>query len=188
MNPRQGSRFGIPGVISVIALVFAMSGGALAAKDHLQGSGPDQAEASKGAKNGAKKIKRGPRGKPGAAGPQGPVGPVGPVGPQGSAVAYAHVNSNATLDSANSSGVTSVARFTGFSTGFYCLYGSFTPKSAVATIDYAQSSGNEYVQDVGLSSVVGGCPASSAPAVAIVLIRKPTDASLQNAGFYIQFQ
>jgi Collagen triple helix repeat (20 copies) len=69
------NRFGIPGVISVIALVFAMLGGAYAASND---SGGGKATASA-------KAKRGPRGPKGAAGPAGPAGPTGPAGPQGPA-------------------------------------------------------------------------------------------------------
>jgi collagen triple helix repeat protein len=67
------SRFGVPGVIAVFALVFAMLGGAYAASD----DGGKKASAS------AKKGPRGPRGPKGPAGPQGPAGPAGPVGPAG---------------------------------------------------------------------------------------------------------
>lgn len=69
------NRFGVPGVISVIALVFAMLGGAYAASD----GGSNEATTSAKAKKGP----RGPRGKPGPPGPPGPVGPIGPVGPKG---------------------------------------------------------------------------------------------------------
>jgi len=67
------NRFGIPGVISVIALVFAMLGGAYAANNS---SGGGKATASA-------KAKKGPRGPKGATGPAGPAGPVGPAGPAG---------------------------------------------------------------------------------------------------------
>ncbi len=67
------TRFGIPGIISVIALVFAMLGGAYAAS----GPGNDLASAS------GKQSKQGKRGKPGKRGPAGPAGPQGLVGPQG---------------------------------------------------------------------------------------------------------
>jgi hypothetical protein len=65
------------GVVAVIALVFAMAGGAFAANNQGQG-------ASASAK--AKKGPRGPKGATGpagAAGAQGPAGPQGPVGPAG---------------------------------------------------------------------------------------------------------
>jgi hypothetical protein len=68
------TRFGIPGVISVMALVFAMLGGAYAAQSS---NGGGKATASKA------KAKRGPRGPKGATGPAGPQGPAGPAGPQG---------------------------------------------------------------------------------------------------------
>jgi hypothetical protein len=80
------NRFGIPGVISVIALVFAMLGGAYAANH----SGGGKATVSA-------KAKKGPRGPKGATGPAGPTGPagangkdgaagaIGPAGPQGAA-------------------------------------------------------------------------------------------------------
>jgi hypothetical protein len=67
------NRFGIPGVISVIALVFAMLGGAYAASNS---SGGGKASASA-------KAKKGPRGPKGATGPAGPAGPAGPQGPAG---------------------------------------------------------------------------------------------------------
>jgi hypothetical protein len=69
------NRFGIPGVISVIALVFAMLGGAYAASD----SGSGKATASAKGKPGP----RGPRGKTGPAGPAGPAGAQGPAGAKG---------------------------------------------------------------------------------------------------------
>jgi len=69
------NRFGIPGVISVIALVFAMFGGAYAASNS---SGGGKATASA-------KAKKGPRGPKGATGPAGPAGAQGPAGAKGDA-------------------------------------------------------------------------------------------------------
>jgi hypothetical protein len=71
------NRFGIPGVISVIALVFAMLGGAYAASDD------DGATASAKKNSKAKKGPRGPRGPKGPAGPAGAQGPAGPAGAKG---------------------------------------------------------------------------------------------------------
>jgi len=75
------TRFGIPGVISVIALVFAMLGGAYAANDN---SGDGNATASAKPKKGATGP-RGPKGATGPAGPQGPAGANGAKGDTGSA-------------------------------------------------------------------------------------------------------
>lgn len=66
-------RFGIGGVVAVIALVFAMLGGAYAANN----SGDGKSTAS------AKKGKQGKRGKPGPKGATGPMGPQGPAGANG---------------------------------------------------------------------------------------------------------
>jgi hypothetical protein len=71
------NRFGIPGVISVIALVFAMFGGAYAASNTSSGGGSKATTSAK--------AKKGPRGPKGATGPAGPAGPAGPVGPAGAA-------------------------------------------------------------------------------------------------------
>ena len=67
------NRFGIPGVISAVALVFAMLGGAYAANNS---SGGGKATASA-------KAKKGPRGPKGATGPAGPAGAQGPAGANG---------------------------------------------------------------------------------------------------------
>jgi hypothetical protein len=81
------NRFGIPGVISVIALVFAMLGGAYAASDNA-GSGKATASAKKGP--------RGPRGPKGPKGPAGPSGPAGPAGAKGDTGAAGSNGSNGT--------------------------------------------------------------------------------------------
>lgn len=70
------NRFGAPGVIAVIALVFAMIGGAYAASGN--GGGKATASAAKGPRG-----PRGPKGPKGPAGPQGPQGPAGPAGAPG---------------------------------------------------------------------------------------------------------
>ncbi len=71
------TRFGIPGVISVIALVFAMFGGAYAATNSSGGGHTATASAK------AKKGPRGPKGATGPAGPQGSAGSQGPAGANG---------------------------------------------------------------------------------------------------------
>jgi Collagen triple helix repeat (20 copies) len=68
----------LPTAIAVMALVFAMTGGAFAAKDYVEGP----AQASKKGKQG-KRGPRGPRGKRGPKGPQGPQGVKGEPGPKG---------------------------------------------------------------------------------------------------------
>lgn len=84
------TRFGIPGLISVIALVFAMAGGAFAA-NNFDGSGGQAAASAK-----AKQGKQGKPGKTGPAGPAGPQGSVGPAGPAGPAGAKGDAGANGT--------------------------------------------------------------------------------------------
>jgi hypothetical protein len=74
------NRFGIPGVISVIALIFAMIGGAYAANNSADG---DATASAKRTSTAGKRGPRGPRGKPGKEGPAGPAGPQGLQGPPG---------------------------------------------------------------------------------------------------------
>jgi hypothetical protein len=65
----------LPTAIAVVALVFAMTGGAFAAKDYVAGP----AKASKSKKAGP----RGPRGPRGMQGPEGPQGQKGDTGATG---------------------------------------------------------------------------------------------------------
>jgi hypothetical protein len=101
------NRFGIPGVISVIALVFAMFGGAYAASNS---SGGGKATASA-------KAKKGPRGPKGATGPAGPAGAQGPVGPAG---AKGDAGTNGSTGAAGPTGPTGTTGATGATgaTGF----------------------------------------------------------------------
>lgn len=70
------NRFGIPGIISVIALIFAMTGGAFAANHYLAGAGTSKAKHGRPGP-------RGPRGKTGATGATGPAGLAGTNGTAG---------------------------------------------------------------------------------------------------------
>jgi hypothetical protein len=84
----QGKRLGIPGVISVIALVFAMAGGAWAAKKYVITSTkqikPSVLSQLKGAAGPAGLAgPAGPSGAPGAAGAKGTTGPKGATGVAG---------------------------------------------------------------------------------------------------------
>lgn len=109
------NRFGIPGVISVVALVFAMFGGAYAATDK---GGSGAAVASKTVKG-----KQGKPGKRGPAGPQGAQGPAGAPGKDG-------INGANGAKGADGAGATT-AVFAGALHG--CAQGGIEVKSASAT-------------------------------------------------------
>lgn len=70
MLSRFNKRFGAPGVIAMVALIFTMSGGAFAARDYV----------GKSSSQSRQKPKTGPRGPRGPQGPQGLQGPQGPSG------------------------------------------------------------------------------------------------------------
>ncbi len=97
------TRFGIPGVISVIALVFAMLGGAYAASNS---SGGGKATASA-------KVKKGPRGPKGPKGDTGPAGPQGPAGPAGAKGDAGANGSNGAAGAAGPTGPTGKTGATG---------------------------------------------------------------------------
>ncbi len=110
------NRFGIPGVISVIALVFAMLGGAYAA------SSSDNGKATASAK-----AKKGPRGPKGATGPAGPAGAQGPAGPAGAKGDAGAAGSNGTN---GSNGATGAAGANGKSV----LNGTGAPSAGTGTV------------------------------------------------------
>jgi collagen triple helix repeat protein len=112
------NRFGIPGVISVIALVFAMLGGAYASSND---SSSGKASAS---------AKKGPRG------PRGPKGPAGPAGPVGAAGAKGDTGAKGDNGSAGANGKSAeVVPFSGSKTigSVTCTEGGLEVKSASAT-------------------------------------------------------
>ena len=93
------TRFGIPGVISVIALVFALVGGAYAANNSSSG----------GKATASAKAKKGPKGPKGATGPAGPAGAQGPAGPAGAKGDAGANGSNGAAGGAGPTGPTGAA-------------------------------------------------------------------------------
>jgi hypothetical protein len=86
MRSKFQTRFGVPGVIAVVALVFATVGGAFAASGPLAGSSKARHDQSGGVTKGQviALIKKFEAVEPtGPVGPQGPKGDTGPKGDQG---------------------------------------------------------------------------------------------------------
>jgi hypothetical protein len=82
MVQRIHQKLGTAGfVISILALVIALGGGAYAAKGGL--TGKQKTEVQKIAKTEAQKVAKSSPGKPGATGPQGPAGAAGAKGDTG---------------------------------------------------------------------------------------------------------
>jgi len=148
-------RLSYANVVATLALVFAMSGGALAASRYLINStkqiNPKVLKKLKG--------NIGPRGPAGPAGPAGASGAGGAAGaagkdgaqgPAGTAVAYAHVLATGELDTANSKNVSSSSKASG--TGIFCLQVTVPVTNVSGAVDTAGSGG----AFGALSAIVGG--------------------------------
>lgn len=167
-------------VIASLALFVALGGGAFAASGLMSGSHIRNHSIAE--KKLTRHAIRALHGRRGPAGPQGAAGPQGPAGTAGSALAYAHINADGTLDAAHSSGVT-VANYKHNGAGVYCFSGlSFTPHNVVATVD-AASGGTSMsaVAHVALGAA-STCPSGSQVAVLTANNNVPG-----NYGAYIAF-
>ena len=158
-------------VVSLVALFVALGGTTYAATT-LPKNSVGTAQLRDGAvtktKLSAKTVtalrgNRGPRGVPGPQGSSGSTGAPGPPGANGSAVAYAHILPDGTLDSGRSKNV-SAEEYQGG--GEFCLHVTVPVTNAVATVDA------EFGGETGVASVIlaagdpGGdigllCPAGS---------------------------
>jgi Collagen triple helix repeat (20 copies) len=149
----------------------------------------------------------GPRGEQGSPGPRGVAGPPGANGADGSAVAFAHVNANGSLEGTQSKGVVSVAMSQDFpGLGIYCFDLVSTPRNAVASVDYADHlrgvrfAGIEAVYAVvpettvapgpGSDFITALCPPEQQDAAAVVGgydVDVSTDETLPHRAFFIAF-
>jgi len=203
-------------IVAIIALVVACAGTATAARVLIRGSG----QVARGSINtgdlanarGVSIVDLTPRtrarltatpgeeGPPGQRGPQGPQGPrgaegaPGASGADGSAIAFAHVDPDGTLDEARSKGVNSVATSPAFpGLGVYCFDLVPAARNAVASIDWVTTtSGAETIYPVLPNTRSGGstiienfCPAAQQDAAAIV--SHSPDSSNPQRGFWIAF-
>jgi hypothetical protein len=116
--------------------------------------------------------KEGPRGEPG---PKGAEGPEGAEGPHGSALAYAHVNANGTLDATNTSGNIESANVKHTVTGVYEFTGlSFAVHSVGVTLGLGV---------LANSDAEAGVLSTSSAEVAI----RDSKGTAEDANFYIVF-
>ncbi|HEU4598919.1 MAG TPA: hypothetical protein VFS26_04170, partial [Solirubrobacterales bacterium] len=92
------------------------------------------------------------------AGPQGAQGPQGPAGPAGSAVAYAHIEEDGTVDLENSKNIAQV-NVESPSAGVYCFRNlSFTVHVVVASPDAFGPEDGIIVNPTFSASGLAGCP------------------------------
>ena len=144
---RGFGRFLRQNTIALLALFLALGGTTYAASTALIGknsvASPQVVNGSLQAKDLSKKARKalkgnrglrgltGQTGAPGTSGVKGDKGDKGDTGAPGTAVAWAYVHSDGTVDPVQSKGLTN-ANVTHPATGYYCFTGlSFTPKNIV---------------------------------------------------------
>jgi Collagen triple helix repeat (20 copies) len=167
-------------VVATLALVFAMSGGALAAKHYLINStkqiNPKVLKKLKG--NAGKTGATGPAGVAGAPGPQGKEGSAGKEGTKGapgSAVAYAHIESSGTIDASQTSSNITGANVSHVALNNYQFSNlPFTVHSVIVSLGF----GN-HVNDIVIGQVTGEHSAEAAT--------YSDTKSREDASFYIVF-
>jgi hypothetical protein len=207
-------------VMSTIAVFVALGGGAYAAVSSTPGAG-GVIHGCYAKRNGALRLvatgrkcsKReraiafnqvgpagsrglsGPAGAPGKEGTSGKEGAQGKEGAPGSALAFAHVNADGTLDTANSKNVIDVRPSCGGPcssppspgpAAFQCFRLAFTPQSAVASTEKSSIETAARVEIPGDPNVgAGGCAPGYASAEVFTFNTKSGTAAL--AGFYVVF-
>ncbi len=132
-------------VAATLALMFSMTGGAIAANHYLINStkqiNPKVLKKLKGATGATGQT--GPQGLQGPVGKEGAPGKTGNQGAAGSALAYAHILPGGAFDASLSKNV-SASNITRESNGFYCVHGlPFTVNNIEATIDYDGTNNGE---------------------------------------------
>jgi hypothetical protein len=174
-------------VISTLALVLVVGGGsAIAASQFSKESIPNNAlkKESIGPGKLTKAAKAALVGSPGAkgatgpAGSSGPAGPVGPAGAPGSALAFAHVNADGTLDAANSKNISAVSKLAALK-GYYCVTASVPVRSVTVGGDGGLVG---KIYNASFEDFVTSCPD---PASASVEIYKPTGGGVDSAFFIV---
>ena len=151
-------------ILGLVAIFIALSGSAVAA--NVASDGGDATAAKK------KKSKRGPAG---------PQGPAGPAGAPGSALAFAHVAANGTLDTANSKNVS--GSLVTVQPGYYCVTPSVPVKNFVVSIDESGGGAN-FGAMASFNDNLSACPAGD---VVVTTYTVANAVTLTSKPFYIVF-
>lgn len=175
-------------ITATLALVFAMSGGALAAKHYLINSTKQiNPKVLKSLKGNAGKA--GATGATGPTGPGGATGPQGPSGPAGSAVAFAYIGGiaeSATLSEAKN--VSSVSRVTpGKTKGEYCITVSvpFRNVTGMTDLGFGGGPGVTVSADTALVPILigaGNCPPGTS-----IFVETGNEKEIRDSNFWISF-
>jgi hypothetical protein len=186
-------RFTYANVTATLALVFAMSGGALAASHYVITStkqiSPKVVKALKG-QNGTAGA-AGPAGPAGAAGAAGKEGPAGKDGPAGSAVAFAYIQGMSKPPSlTNAKNVTSVTKVTSGgveAAGEYCISVSVPFQNITGITDIAFGGGNGVTVSANTAIVPLVIAANECPPSTSVVVETGSEKEAKDANFWISF-
>jgi hypothetical protein len=214
-------------VVAIVAFVVACAGTATAARVLIR----DSSEVARGAINSGDlangkgvnlrdltprtrvelRGSRGPEGDQGSRGAQGPQGPrglqgePGADGEDGSAIAFAYVNADGSLDDSKSKGVASVAISPTFpdtsgDNGVYCFDLLPAARNAVASLDFTSllSSGGSGLETIypvmpgnasGSSSafIASNCPGAQQDAAVVVVNAASSSDFFPQQAFWISF-
>jgi hypothetical protein len=117
----------------------------------------------------------------GLRGPRGFRGAKGDKGTDGTALAYARVGADGTIDTARVKGIAQ-ANMSHTTAGIYCLSLSFTPKNVLATLE-PTATGDELIY----ASIPAPTPSLGCPAGAVTIQVKHSPGAATNAPFYVAF-
>jgi hypothetical protein len=178
-------------VAATLALVFAMSGGALAAKHYLINStsqiNPKVLKSLKG--NAGRAGTTGAAGATGATGPAGATGPTGTTGAAGSAVAFAYVGgttASPTISAAKN--VSSVSRVgPGVTKGEYCITTAvpFQNVAGITDLGFGGGNGVTVSADTALVPILvggGSCPGGTS-----VVVITGSEKESRDTNFWLSF-
>ena len=186
MNPLR-RHLSYANVAATLALVFAMSGGALAASHYIiTKTSQIKPSVLKKLKGNAGRTgptgSQGTAGKAGALGATGKEGAPGKEGPAGSAVAYARIEANGTLDTAHSKNI-AAAESTG--AGLYCVTPSVAVHNVVVSEPHVGGDNGAYAQ---ASIPANGDPAGGGCSSPVwVATWKAGGTTLESHPFYLVF-
>jgi hypothetical protein len=189
-------RLSYANVTATLALVFAMSGGALAANHYLITStkqiNPSVLKKLTGKPGpGGPAGATGPGGPAGATGPGGPAGATGPQGPggapgaPGSAVAYAYVEGSKPVTFSAAKNVTAVSEVIG-SPGAYCIAVS-VPFQNVTGITDLLGGGDGVTVSANIAIAPLEIAAKACPAGTSVIVETGDEKESKATNFWVSF-
>ena len=180
-------RFSYANVAATLALVFSMTGGALAANHYLISS-TKQIKPSVLKKLTGKKGATGATGAAGTPGASGKEGPQGKEGAAGTAVAYAHILGKTSplspLDAANSKNVSAV---TEPFAGGYCVSTTVPIRNVSGGAGDFDSGGPAIVITGNFSFVAEAIKVTACPAGTTVLVESSKGTTNEPADFWVSF-